>query len=470
MCAKSKSAQPYSETGKTLSVFQRIGFGVGDFGLNGFYTGLNLFLLYYYTDVLQIRPALAGLLFAAPLVWDAVTDPLMGIIASRTRSRWGRLRPYLLFGCAPLALSFAGLFAAPIMFPSTVFAASLVAHLIFRTVFTVVAVPYSALTANLTSDSGERGALTAFRMTFATLGGLAVAASMLPISDILAPGDRRLGIFLTSLIYAAIGAAAIAAAFLSTRERVDTEQAVQFSLSEFARQFVLNRPLMVLLAAIFIAGMGSAIFAKAIIYYVERVLPFKLSITLPLTVLMACIAFSIPIWGYISKHIEKRTAWLTGSMIVLASQLVLFFMPPTSAAPFLALIAVSGFGHAAYVVTFWSMLPDTVEVGEWRTGARAEAVIYGVNQLVLKAGSALGIALLGVALDLIGYEASAVLGAQTIESLPNVAIGLPMACLIVSIVIISFYRVDRALHARLVTQLNHRRHRHAGFTLDRRHA
>ncbi|MEL7454892.1 MAG: MFS transporter, partial [Pseudomonadota bacterium] len=134
----------------------------------------------------------------------------------------------------------------------------------------------------------------------------------------------------------------------------------------------------------------------------------------------------------------------------------LFFLPPPNATLFLILIGISGFGHAAYVVTFWSMLPDTVEVGEWRTGTREEALIYGVNQLVLKAGSALGIAVLGVALDMIGYEVGTALDLSTVEALPGVAIGLPLGCLITSIIIISFYRVDRALHSRLVIQLENR--------------
>ncbi|MEL7454806.1 MAG: MFS transporter, partial [Pseudomonadota bacterium] len=319
------SAQPDWERPQKLSVLERLGFGIGDFGLNGFYTGLNLFLLYYYTDVLGIRPALAGLLFAVPLIWDAVTDPLMGILAGRTRSRWGRLRPYLLFGCVPLAISFVGLFAMPLLFPSAVIAASLIAHLVFRTCFTIVTVPYSALTANLTSESGERGALTAFRMTFATLGALAVAATMLPVSDVLSPGDRRLGIFLTSVIYGFVGALVIAATFLATRERIEVTPPTQFAFGSFTDQLLVNRPLMVLLSAIFVAGMGSAIFAKAIIYYVEHVVPFKLSITLPLVTLMACIAFSVPVWGGISRFIEKRTAWLIGSTIALMCQLLLFF-------------------------------------------------------------------------------------------------------------------------------------------------
>ncbi|MEO0882770.1 MAG: glycoside-pentoside-hexuronide (GPH):cation symporter [Pseudomonadota bacterium] len=445
-----------------LSIRVRLGFGIGDFGLNGFYTGLNLFLLYYYTDVLGIRPAIAGLLFAAPLVWDAITDPLMGVMAGRTRSRWGRLRPYLLFGCVPLGLSFIGLFAAPLLFPNTVVLASFVGHLIFRTLFTVVSVPYSALTANLSTNSGERGVLTAFRMSFATLGGLAVAVSMLPIADLLAPGDRLHGIFLTSIIYASVGTAAIALSFMSTKERIVSEAPTRFSPGALVEQILKNRPLMILLSAIFTAGMGAAIFAKAIIYYVERVLPVDLSITLPLSILMASIAASVPVWGLISKYVEKRTAWLSGSVIVLFCQLVLLSFPPQTAPIFLFLIGFSGFGHAAYVVTFWSMLPDTVEVGEWHTGVREEAMIYGINQLVLKAGSALGIAVLGFSLDLIGYKAARAIDAATTQALPAISIGVPLLCLLMSITIISFYKIDRDLHARLTRHLSRQRNKVCG--------
>ncbi len=133
------------------------GYGFGDFGFNLYATGLNLYLLYYYTDVLGIAPAVAGLIFMIPVIWDGISDPLMGWIATRTSSRLGKFRPYILFGAPFVGLSFVGMFAAPVWFPDQVVAASLISHLLFRTLYTVASVPYSSLAAAITRDSQERG-------------------------------------------------------------------------------------------------------------------------------------------------------------------------------------------------------------------------------------------------------------------------------------------------------------------------
>ena len=113
-----------------------VGYGAGDFGFNLYFTGLNLYLLYYYTDVLGIDPAVAGIIFMIPVIWDGISDPLMGWIATRTRTRFGKFRPYVLFGAPFVGLSFVGMFAAPVWFPEHVVAASLITHIVFRTMYT----------------------------------------------------------------------------------------------------------------------------------------------------------------------------------------------------------------------------------------------------------------------------------------------------------------------------------------------
>ena len=138
-----------------------VGYGAGDFGFNLYFTGLNLYLLYYYTDVLGIDPAVAGIIFMIPVIWDGISDPLMGWIATRTRTRFGKFRPYVLFGAPFVGLSFVGMFAAPVWFPEHVVAASLITHIVFRTMYTFVSVPYSSLAAALTFDSDERGTMAA---------------------------------------------------------------------------------------------------------------------------------------------------------------------------------------------------------------------------------------------------------------------------------------------------------------------
>lgn len=444
-----------------LSVRTRTGFGIGDFGFNLYYTGLNLFLLYYYTDVLEIRPAIAGLIFALPLIWDAITDPLMGLIASRTRTPMGSYRPYILFGTPLLALSFVMMFAAPLMFPGAVVAVTAITHVIFRTCYTVVSIPYTALSANMTRDSGERGALAGVRMMFATAGGLFTVFLTLPLALQLGGGDLRTGFFWVSVIYACVASAILFMTFLSTRERQDLVKPVEVTLGQMGRLIARNRALWVLIAAIVIGMTGSAIFGKALIYYVKYVAGLDISITTALVALTASVSLSVPVWMALSRVISKRTAWLSGAAVSLSMQAALFFFPPDTVPLFMGLLAVMGFGNAAFVVTFWSMLPDTVEYGEWRSGIRDEGLVFGLNQLALKAASGLGIGILGFALEAIGYVANEAQADATSAGLRVISILLPLALGLCSAALIAFYPIDRVLHARLVRAIDYRRRRRA---------
>ena len=168
---------------KKVSRMTIVGYGSGDFGFNLYFAGLNLYLLYYYTDVLNIDPALAGLIIMLPVIWDGVSDPLMGWIVTRTRSRFGKFRPFILFGAPLMGFSFVGMFAAPIWFPDQVIIACLVTHTLFRSAYTVASVPNSSLAAALTHNSQERGTMAGFRMMAAMFGGIVTAATMLELAS-----------------------------------------------------------------------------------------------------------------------------------------------------------------------------------------------------------------------------------------------------------------------------------------------
>ncbi len=166
---------PASKAPTSLGWGQKIGYGSGDFAFNLYWQGVSLYLFYFYTDVLGLPNALAGMIYAIGSMWDAITDPAMGYIAERTRSRWGRYRPYLLFVPIPLALSYLLLFWSPNgqSIPLLV-AMALAGQFIFRLVFTIGSTPYSSLMARMTSSSKDRAGMAGARMVFAYMGSFAV--------------------------------------------------------------------------------------------------------------------------------------------------------------------------------------------------------------------------------------------------------------------------------------------------------
>ena len=161
---------------ETLTNRVRAGYGIGDYAICLYWSGIGLYLLYFYTDVVGISPILAGWIYALGIGWDAITDPFMGYLAERTKTKMGSYRPFIYYGSIPLALSFVLLFWVPPFEGIVLFLFLILVNLIHRSCFTIVSVPYSSLTARITNDSNERTKLTTARMISASFGTLSMSA------------------------------------------------------------------------------------------------------------------------------------------------------------------------------------------------------------------------------------------------------------------------------------------------------
>ena len=185
---------------QTVSNKVRAAYGIGDYAICLYWSGVGLYLLYFYTDIIGITPLLAGWIYALGIAWDAVTDPFMGYLAERTRTKMGSYRPYIFYGAIPLALSFVLLFWVPPFEGTQLFILLLTANLIHRTCFTIVSVPYSSLTARITDDSDERTKLTTARMIGASFGTLTISALGFPIVLWFGGGEEALGFIYLGMI------------------------------------------------------------------------------------------------------------------------------------------------------------------------------------------------------------------------------------------------------------------------------
>jgi len=433
-------------------------YGLGDLGFNLLYTTLSLFLLIYYTNVLNIPPATAGLMAAGPVLWDALTDPVMGLIASRTRTRMGRYRPYMLIGAPLCGLSFVAMFAAPVLFPSSVIAVSVAAHLLFRTLYTVVNVPYTAMTVVLTGRSDERGLLAASRMVCAILAGLCAAIMMFPAADIFGNGDLERGFVWVSMLYAGMATIFMLVVVFTTSETtasIGSEPPLK--LTDTLRFLRRNTAFWVLAAAIFLESIGSTIGLNAINYYVTDYVGADGQQGLVLFPLLVGIGVAIPVWTYVANATSKARAWILSGIPGILVGIVLVALAPTDLTMLAGLMFAKGFFAGAGPVLLWSMVPDTVEFGEWRSGVRDEAIGFGLIQLSLKSASSLAALLLGVILATIGYVSPEVRGAplavDTLEGIRFSAFLVPLALSVLGLVAISQYRLDFTLHDRIKNAL-----------------
>ncbi|HWW12918.1 MAG TPA: MFS transporter, partial [Brevundimonas sp.] len=188
-----------------ISPMRKLAIGVGDFGCNLYWQTTQLYLLFFYTDVVGLPATTAGLIYMAALIWDAAMDPIVGLIADRTRSRWGRYRPYLVLGGPLLAPAFVVLFVGPGSHVAGAVAFALISQLLFRTLYALVAIPYASLFARVTSDSAQRGDLAGFRMVFGALAAIIVAALTLPFASALGgEAGGRQGWIIIGAVYGAI--------------------------------------------------------------------------------------------------------------------------------------------------------------------------------------------------------------------------------------------------------------------------
>ena len=446
-----------SNTRTTIGFRLRFGYGVGDFGLNLFFTTAGLYLLYYYTDVLELAPGTAGWVFAAALIWDAVFDPMMGYLANRTRTRWGRYRPYLLFGAIPLAASWILMFVPTQLAGAGLVLLAIATHVLFRTLYAVVSMPFLALSAVLTTDSKERSILTAFRMASAFACGLFVAVATLPLVNFFGGGQQ--GFLMTAIVYGIAGAGVLLFVFANTQEEpISEESAPDPTLSEMVRMLRSNRAFWLVCGGMLAASAGGTFLSKSLPYYFKYAFEREDLIPASLAVLALAMAATIPVWTWVMTRWSKRVGWVIGILLSLVSFPLIWSAP----GPFwfLAALAIFGAGSGAGAIGFWSMMPDTVEYGAWRTGVRAEGAIFGFVSFVQKASLGLAAAALGELLGLIGYRANVVQSFETLQGLKVVMLAAPFGLYLIALAFVLFYPITPSMHGRLLRALAWKARRH----------
>ena len=442
-----------------LSLKTRLGYGIGDIAICLYWSGVGLYLLYFYTDVVGISPSMAGLIYGIGMLWDALTDPFMGYIAERTRTKWGVYRPYLLFGNLPLALSFILLFWVPPFEGVMLFFFLLFTNLLHRTCFTLVSVPFSSLTPRITSDSQERTNLTGFRMMGAQTGTNLMALLAFPIIFWVGGENESLG-FVVLASLAGLTAMAIHAITFVTVKEPENDQGIERvggSLSEAASAIGKNGPFWLVFSATLIVGITTIFFGNNLIYYTKYALDLhEYQGTILFT--SGIVAFlSIPIWWAISNKLGKKITWLISSSITLTALMVFYIYPITLLNELLVLVAFIGFGSGAGGILFWSMLPDTIEYGEVHTGVRSESSLYGFMTFAQKGSIAFAIIILGVVLDAIGFQANEIQSKNTIDDMKAIMTLIPSIGVAISLIIIYFYPIDAKMHKELLEQLKEER-------------
>ena len=442
---------------ETLTNRVRAGYGIGDYAICLYWSGIGLYLLYFYTDVVGISPILAGWIYALGIGWDAITDPFMGYLAERTKTKMGSYRPFIYYGSIPLALSFVLLFWVPPFEGTVLFLFLILVNLIHRSCFTIVSVPYSSLTARITNDSNERTKLTTARMISASFGTLSMSALAFPLIAYFGGADEAFGFLWLAIISGLTAIALLSVTVYSVREKVD--EIVTSNLPNFVsitKTVATNYPFWIVFGCILILGSTGVMFNKNLIYFVKYGLELHEYQGLILGVSSGASFLSLPFWAYLALKIGKRETWLISMTIAFIGLLLFFYYPIASLNELLILLALIGVGNGAGGVLFWSMLPDTVEYGEWKSGIRTESSLYGFMTFAQKSSIAVAALILGFLLSGIGFEPNQIQSEETISGMKFMMSWIPICGIIISLVLMYFYPISTKFHGELLQRIKER--------------
>ena len=436
-------------------------FGMGDVGGAVVTTITGFYLTAYWLDVARIPAATVGTILLVSQLWDAVTDPAVGIAADRTRTRWGRKRPWLLYGAVPFGAAYVLLWAVPDLGGVALFAYYLVASLLFRTAFTAVGIPYSALTPDLTRDYDERTRLNQYRFAFNLVASL-VAISLHPVLVGLGGGGVG-GYLLSAAVWGTVAAAGLLVTFRSTYEipAALPDESLGDAVRSLREPFQ-SRPFRYTVG-IFILSWTALLFVQNnlllfVRYWVRLEDQF---VPIILCFQVAAIVF-LAVWGAVSRRVGKPRTYVYGAAVWAVAVGSLFFGPRDVAWPYFIAAAVAGAGASVAYLVPWSLLPDVVEEDAVRTGTRREGVYYAAFVFLQKAALTIGLAGSAYVLGLAGYLNPETAGGA-VEQPESVLLALrlmvsavPVVILVASLPLALGYPLSREAFDRVAAELEAR--------------
>ncbi len=448
-----------------LSFREKLGYGLGDTASNLYLSFFGLFLLYYLTDVFGLAPAAVATMLLVSKVVDAVTDPVMGLIADRTNSRWGKYRPYLLYMAIPYGILGFALFYGPDLTPTWMLIYAYVGYIAVMLAYTAINVPYSALLGVISPLASERTKATTFRFFCASTATLLVGLLSTPLKNILGGGDEVLGFRLTMALFASVSVILFWITFATTRERIAPIPHTS-SMRQDLGALMKNISWLALVATGILLITGVVIRGASVIFYMKYYAGddgTPVFLIFDNTALFFTIGALAQMAGvlctqFLAARFDKHRLLITLSLLHAASLSVFFFIPPEN---FTLLLAVNAFGFFTFgpsITLIFAMYTDCSEYGEWKTGKRTTALIVAASMFSLKLGSAVGGALPGFVLAGFGYVAQAEQTPLAIFGIKLMFSIIPAICLILGALFMLLYRLDRKMMAQIEEDMHRRRH------------
>jgi GPH family glycoside/pentoside/hexuronide:cation symporter len=446
-----------SATSVRLSFTEKFGYGLGDMAANFVFQAMMALQLNFYTDTFGLTPAQAGTMFLVVGLGAAVFNPVMGVIADRTKTRWGRFRPWLLWTAVPFGVIGVLTFTTPDLSISAKLIYAWVTYLLLRLVYTMNNVPYASLTGVMTDDPNERTSIASYRQIFANSAGFIVQSLAIPMVVFLGRGSNARGYQLTMGIFLVTSVVMFLIAFSVSKERIQPDPKQDSSVMQDLSDLMKNGPwiaLFLVTTFYFIALMiRGSLMLPYFKYCAGNQLLFSWFNGFGLTALLVGVACSTAL----TKRIGKRTLFFWSMLLTGVLCIALFFLPATATVPIISLEVLRQFVYGCSGPVLWAMMGDVADFGEWKTGRRATGTVTAAVVFALWIGLALGGAIAGWLLSLYGYQPNAVQTDHALMGIRLIASVYSGAAFLAAAVCLLFYGITMKLNMTISHDLSERR-------------
>lgn len=454
-----------NDASEPVRLREKLGYGVGDLASGLILPFFGYYLLYYFVDLGGLAPAAIGLMLLVTKLIDAVTDPLMGAISDRTRSRWGRYRPYLLFGPIPLALSIALIFNAPDELGDTALLIwAYATYSLSMLAFTAVNVPYGGLLGVISPSSKVRANVTGFRMFFSAAGGILFGVLGTTLVRELGGGDEKLGILLTISCIGAVSVASLLTTFATTRERIPPAPTNGSVLGDF-KVLLRTGPWIAVAIAAILGVTAIASRAGSAPFFFRYVVgddgsPVFLFFDRPALFLTALALGQVSgvIIGSILQRRFEKSHLLIGAGFLKAFMIVVFYVLPLDAIWPQTLVQYGvGIGFGMLMVLSFAMFTDIAEFIDWKAKRQMTGLVIAASVFGVKAGIGFGSAIPGFVLGMTGFVNDAEQSERALSGIQLAFAWIPAGIMIPAALVLFLYGINRRVIDQIEEDLSARR-------------
>jgi GPH family glycoside/pentoside/hexuronide:cation symporter len=467
------------EVGK-LSIREKISYGFGDLASVLYWQTFMLYFTYFYTDVFVIPAATAATLFLMSRVWDGINDPVMGMLADRTKTRWGKFRPYLLWLCVPFAVAGVLTFTVPNFGPTGKIVWAYITFNLIMMLYTAINIPYTALLGVISADSDERTTVSSVKFICAFLAGTIVSFTLLPMTKKFGGGNDPRGWQLSFVIYGIAAIIFFLITFKGTRERVQPPPTQKSSVKKDLIELITNGPWLILLATtitfiLFVAVRSSVTvhYFKYVIgsqelsfpFFGKRIYDFNTITSLfngvgQISALIGALLVSL-----VAKKIGKKRTFLILFVIAIASTAAFYFMTAEQIALIFILQFTGSITGGPLSVLLWAMYADTADYAEWKRGRRATGLVFSASTMSQKMGWAVGAYIALMLMSQVGFQPNQAQTQESLKSLIMLFSLIPAGLGVLSLLILSFiYPLNDRRVAEIGAELKERRENSYGDT------